>query len=94
MIIQAATFKAAEIVSDGYERGTVEIDFRGQIKTVQASKLGSRIIARGFGGRYQTGSKVWPATVTLDVNTGNEYADFGRDDRSGRFSKMNGIFLI
>lgn len=93
MIIQAATFKVTQ-ESNGFVEGTVQVVLGRETKEVTAFKLGGRIFAKGFGGRYQTGSKVWPATVILDVTTGSEYANFGRDDRSGRFNKLAGIFLL
>lgn len=96
MIIQAATFKATQESdgSDGLVEGTVQVVLGRETKEVSAFKCRDRIFARGFGGRYQTGSKVWPATVILDVTTGNESALFGRDDRSGRFNKLAGVFLL
>jgi len=47
-------------------------------------------------GRYRSGAKAWPARVVAqrNINDGQwkEYADFGRDDRSPKFNKMNAIF--
>jgi hypothetical protein len=94
MIIQAETFQAVEINAAGYTKGTVEVCFGKDTKAVPALKFRDRIIAQGFGGRYQTSAKVWPAVIVLDVKTGHEYANFGRDDRSGRFNKLRGIFLL
>jgi hypothetical protein len=95
MIIQAETFQAVEInAAGGCAKGTVVVCFDKDTKAVPALKIRDIIIARGFGGRYQTSAKVWPATITLDLKTGHEFANFGRDDRSGRFNKLRGIFLL
>src|SRR5262245_37022777 len=76
------------------ENGTVEVTLYGETRRVAAllDKDGS-IWARGIGGRYMTGGKVWPATVSTNKN-GGTYVFFGRDDRSGRFNKANGLFFM
>lgn len=83
------------------EIGTVDITFGGERFAVEArrwisgseaafvpSKRGIQL--QGFVGRYRTGKKVWRATV-YSFEDGRVGAIFGRDDRSGRCQKLDGI---
>lgn len=86
--------KTGEITigSSVFDEGTIEVTLRGETKRVEARFCGSiGYIAFGLIGRYQTGAKQWPATIRhLD---GQEIINFGRDDRSGRFNKVNCIWF-
>lgn len=98
-IINTATFIAAEQQPEhGYWiEGTVEVTLRNETKTVRATKSNydGMITAYGMTGRYQSGTKAWPAKVSqrIDPRTNKvwESADFGRDDRAPKFQKMNGL---
>lgn len=107
-VINFETFtpnKEAEVKSWGsMQEGTVVVALGNETRTVKAIKWHSKhdeideisIIAYGFSGRYQTGSKAWPAYVTQYITgarAGREQADFGRDDRHPKFNKMSGIFF-
>ena len=81
----------------GWTKGTVEVTLGNETRTLEASNYGDCITARGLGGRYQTGTKVWNAHITLYTSgrlEGVETYDFGRDDRAPQFKKRNGIFFI
>lgn len=77
-----------------YEVGTVVVTLGGESRRLGATrnKYGD-ITVRGLGGRYLTSAKVWPASV-YSSEDGRESAFFGRDDRSGRFNKLRGVFFI
>lgn len=102
-IINRSTFQATTHEVSEYgsiiERGTVEVTFQGQTRRVDAHRYaygdGSRddITVHCFTGRYRTGTTDWPASVTNSLGKNGEYesANFGRDDRSGRFQKMRGL---
>jgi len=80
-----------------YVDGTVEVTLRGKTKTVPATKISNGcIIARGLVGRYNTGTKVWPASISETI-IGNgsviETINFGRDDRNPKFQKVNCIYF-
>lgn len=98
-IINAETFTAsAEQPSHDYWiEGTVEVTLRGQTRRVRAtkSKRDGEITAHGMTGRYQTGTKDWPASVTqrIDPRTGKAWdsVHFGRDDRAAKFQKTSAI---
>lgn len=99
-IINAETFiTAADQPDHGYfVEGTVEVTLRGETRTVRATKSrNGEITACGLIGRYQAGTKVWPATVTqrIDPRTNKVWdsVDFGRDDRAGRFQKTNTLWF-
>jgi hypothetical protein len=80
----------------GWTKGTVEVTLRNETRRLPASKTGDYLTARGLGGRYQTGTKVWDAFITLHTGgrlEGLETYDFGRDDRAPQFKKLNGIFF-
>jgi hypothetical protein len=98
-IINAATFTAnAEQPDHGYWiEGTVEVTLRGQTRRVRATKSNRDevITAHGMTGRYQTGTKAWPATATqrIDPRTGKAWdsVNFGRDDRAAKFQKTSAL---
>ena len=100
-IINAATFTPATRQPDhGYWiNGTVEITLRGEHRIVSAIKSNrtGEITAYGMTGRYQTGTKAWPAKVTqrIDPRDGKlwDVVSFGRDDRNGKFTKTNALFF-
>lgn len=98
-IIAPATFEAAaEQPEHGFWiEGTVEVTLRGETRRVPAQLRGEKITARGLTGRYETGTKAWPATAehVIDPRTGKAWdrIDFGRDDRSGKFNKVNNVFF-
>ena len=74
-----------------FQPGTVTVTMGNQSVTAKAERdeRGS-IWVRGFIGRYRTSPKPWRATVSLSTSD-HLYVNFGRDDRSGRFNKMNAI---
>ena len=94
-IINIHSFETTES-KEYFDLGTVEVTLRGTTKRVDAMRdREGPITAFGMTGRYQTGTKAWPASVraTLDPTTG-EYWDaihFGRDDRVSKFQKMQGL---
>ena len=77
------------------ERGTVEVTIRRETRRVEATRYSKSgdITARGMTGRYQTGGKAWPATISLRHTERGSYESvwFGRDDRCGKFRKENGV---
>lgn len=80
-----------------YIDGTVEVTLRGVTKRVDATMMDDGIIcARGLVGRYNTGSKSWPAVVTEHKTGSGEIVEiirFGRDDRSPSFQKRNLVYF-
>ena len=98
-IINPETFEAAEVQEGYYLEGTVEVTLRGETRRVKAlmQKGGVQITAYGMTGRYQTGTRAWPANVTrvIDPTTGRAWdrIEFGRDERSGRCKKTSSIFF-
>jgi hypothetical protein len=95
-IINAATFEIAEIDAHGIERGTVEVTLGATTRRVRASRFENCLTAGEMHGRYRSSAKLWPATVWQQVIDGEicEFGNFGRDDRSGRFNKLNCIFFV
>ena len=95
MIIQTETFTPTE-----GDKGTVEVTLGKRTERVEAYRYdidGQAFISvyRAFSGRYRTGGKAWPARVSCRQRAGGawvEYVDFGRDDRSSRFNKAQGLF--
>lgn len=80
----------------GWTKGTVEVTLGNETRTLKARRYGDRLTAVGLGGRYQAGTKVWPASISLHTEgrlKGVETYDFGRDDRASKFQKLNGIFF-
>ena len=68
------------------EIGTVEATLGYQTKRVEAVRYPSgHIVSWGFTGRYRTGTKAWPATVSLHGE--RESVFYGRDERVGRCRK-------
>lgn len=93
-LVDRNTFIAVETDEDGTIRGTVDVRLRGTTKRVKAlfmTKYGW-IIAYGIIGRYQTGSKAWPASIRSNPD-GREDVNFGRDDRHPKFRKENAIWF-
>ena len=99
--INPETFTAAEVQPDHgfWIEGTVEVTLGRETRVLRAMKRddGNQITALGLSGRYETGSKAWPATVTrvVDPRTGKPWdrVEFGRDERAGRCKKTNMIFF-
>lgn len=81
------TFVAAGRSKFGHEVGTVEVNGQRQ---VAARHDDGDITVAGWVGRYRTSNKAWQATLVRRAD-GTSYATFGRDERSGRFNKLNGI---
>lgn len=70
--------------------GTVEVTLHGFTKRLPAHRReNGDISVRGLFGRYRTSAMSWPATVINQA--GGTYVHFGRDDRSPRFQKINGL---
>lgn len=70
--------------------GTVEVTLGGQTKRLPACRRDNGDISvRGLVGRYRTSAQPWPATVINEAR--GTYVHFGRDDRSARFQKINGL---
>lgn len=98
-IIDDNSFVAAEVQPEHgfWIEGVVSVTLRGETKTVRAHmrQASKEITAFGLTGRYETGTKAWPASVTqkIDPRSGARWdsVDFGRDDRSPKFSKMRGL---
>lgn len=94
--IQSETFQTIRTEPLGYkpgdlEFGTVQVKLSGRTVTVEARRFDdATIYCRGFIGRYRTSSKAWRAQLWTN-GRGETCADFGRDDRSGRFQKLAGI---
>jgi hypothetical protein len=89
---------AAEQPEHGFwVEGTVEVTLQGKTRRVKAHKTGDEIRAYGLTGRYETGTKAWPANVTrvIDPSTGKPWdrVVFGRDERSGRCNKASNVFF-
>jgi len=102
--INASTFEPNGTVENHsfgtIEDGTVEVTLGRETRRVRASRWTTpdenRINAYGVSGRYNTGTKAWPASITLCLTgrrAGMETARFGRDDRDPKFNKMRGIFF-
>jgi len=107
--INPATFEATEAPETHsfgiITKGTVEVTLgretrrlpaRRMVTTYDEARGEATITAYGLGGRYHTGSKVWPASITIYTDgprAGWETANFGRDDRDPKFNKLRGIFF-
>lgn len=75
--------------ADGETRevGTVEASLGGKTKLVDAVRYDNgRIVSWDFTGRYRTGTKAWPATVSIDPD-GQEHVWYGKDHHTGRCQK-------
>ena len=98
-MIKHETFEAgAEQPAHGYwVDGTVEVTIRKETRRVKAMLRGEQVTAFGLTGRYQTGSKAWPAQITrvVDPRTNRPWdrVEFGRDERAGRCKKTNMVFF-
>lgn len=96
-IINAATFAPdADQPDHGYWiNGKVEVTLRGETRVVPAQNRKGEITAYGMTGRYQTGSKAWPAKVVQKIdprtNAPWDFVVFGRDDRAAKFQKTNAL---
>lgn len=96
-IIAPETFVQTGPDAEYYVKGTVTVTLRGETRTVEAirSVSSGQITAYGFTGRYETGSKAWPASVTyvVDPKTNKPWdrVEFGRDERQGRCRKVIGM---
>lgn len=108
MLIDPETFIAASTETRSYgivDSGTVEVTIGRETRRISATRTtptydaGTEFDIMAFGGmfgRYQTSAKAWSASVTYRKwKNGKigEFANFGRDDRSGRFNKLNGVFF-
>jgi hypothetical protein len=106
-LVQPATFELASTEKHSFgriETGTVEVTLGRETRRVRATRWFTNderyeveIHAYDLGGRYETSAKVWDASITYtkwaDNGKETERANFGRDDRSGRFHKLNGVFF-
>ena len=78
---------------ESFDGKTVEVTLAGVTKRLDAVMIDGLLVTRGgLGGKYLTGSKVWRANIVQWAD-GTEHANFGRDDRSGKFNKLRGVFF-
>lgn len=87
MILNAATFQPAATQDEtcakyGWQKGTIEATLDGRTERVAATNYGDKIVAGGFVAKYETGKKLWPASVTLRGAAESIFSGF--DSRSGR----------
>ena len=98
MLINRSTFQVNGAYSERSVYGTVEVTIGRETKRVRASlyqsvespHLNNEITAYGITGRYRTGMKAWPGSVTqrVDEKKGEwEFVHFGFDSRSGKHHK-------
>ena len=92
-ILNASTFEATGTEPTPYdpaetrEVGTIEASLGGQTRRVAAVRYAQgRIVSWDFTGRYRTGTKAWPATVSIDPD-GRESVWYGKDHHTGRCQK-------
>ena len=91
-ILKPATFEATSTEpsyreGETREVGTIEATLGGKVKRVTAVRYDNgHIVSWDFTGRYRTGTKAWPATVSLDAD-GREGVWFGKDHHTGRCQK-------
>lgn len=100
MIVEFTTIQSQGFKDTSYagrmEELTVDVTFQGKTHKVEAYRFPdsefspSTLYLKGFVGRYRTSNKAWAATVRATPE-GQVFASFGRDDRSGRFNKLQGI---
>lgn len=71
-----------------YEEGTIEVTIGRETRRLGAKRYDGSptIYVQGVVGRYQTGSKAWPASVIAYLD-GRESIHFGRDERQRRCRK-------
>lgn len=79
-------------------RGSVEVTLRGKTKRVRALSIPANgaIYAYDLVGRYQTGTRAWPASLRRLVREDGqviETAFFGRYDNHPKFRKENSIWF-
>ena len=99
LTIKHETLKELGINKYGATVGTVEINFGRETIECKCTLekegvLAWQISLGGFIGRYRTSNNPWLAYVTerkMADGTTRVVASFGRDDRAGRFHKMDGI---
>ncbi len=81
--------------------GTVEVQYFDEvIRTYAIEHESGNISALGFMGKYRTGNKLWRVSISDSFRFDRNgepveritYTHFGRDDRSGNFTK-SGIFF-
>ena len=91
--INTNSFTPTGAGNDYFEQGTVEVNLRTGTVIASASRARSdgEILVKGFVGRYRTSPRAWRASVVFKTDGTLRYADFGRDDRSGRFKKEQAI---
>lgn len=92
----------------GGTSGTIEVTLRGETRRVEAiyyaspaktfpdgsARLANETwIALGMVGRYNTGTKVWPARIIVDSLEDYELVHFGRHDNHPKFNKTNMIWF-
>ncbi len=89
--VNLESFIVDSVESDGAEVGTVEVTLANETRRVPARKVPQYgwLFAKGLVGRYRTSMKAWPASIMVNLQTGNESVNFGRDDRSSRYQKIN-----
>lgn len=86
IIINAESFTKTGTTARGMDVGTVEVS--GVVQKAVRSDDG-RIFLHGYVGRYRSGGKAWNASIYERAE--GLVVFFGRDDRSGRFNKQDGI---
>ena len=107
--INPASFQLETTEDEGHfitERGTVEVTIGRETRRLPAvittfpedfrAEAEIAVYGNGLFGRYRTGDKAWPARVSQTHWRDGKVSEsgyFGRDDRSGRFQKINGIFF-
>lgn len=79
-----------------FREGTADVNIKGRTRTAEIKVWDDKpneVWIKGMVGRYHTASKVWPASVRFNTETGSVYANFGRDDRHPKFRKEDCIFF-
>lgn len=92
--VHSETLKGGYVFS--YTPGTVEVTLRGKTRRIDAKKFpDGDIRAFGLVGRYQSASKLWPASIGSRIVNGQVREDvhFGRDDNHPKFRKENAIWF-
>jgi hypothetical protein len=89
-ILNASTFTVTGTEPWGDETrevGTIEANLAGRTQFVKAVRYDDgHIVSWDFTGRYRTGTKAWPATVSIHGD-GRESVWFGKDHHTGRCQK-------
>ena len=91
-ILHASTFEATGTEPshrDGETRevGTIAATLGGKTQRVAAVRYNDGdIVSWDFTGRYRTGTKAWPATVSVRAD-GREWVWYGKDHHTGRCIK-------